>query len=301
MKSFSEYLHSSYLIEKKHTTPCDEIFQELIFGLKKGKGRKSYEADTKAEVGVKWGVMDYIMGTPASSGVLNAFKRLKGCAAQYPDALRPNITHAWRGIGFSPASNGFRVLPMKALLKSTERLQIGRTTYVGAPGIYTNKRTLESWSAEPHVADKFANNYAMDIPRGEIKILDSEIRTAKKMMAGKSIDMGQWNDIVDGIAYEFNMASYTLLNADISAVYNMKVDGDFIFAEWFANTLSMSGGWGAESEATRVVSTKKTAKAMVYVAEKYIDAINLYNQYVQELRDIMGAKMPKKIKEMSFK
>lgn len=277
-------------------TPCGKIFQELVFGWKQGRGSREVEPNTDKEDSIKAGVTDYIAGNDVNSSTVKAFKELKACTKQYPDALRPTVTHAWRGIGVL-VKEAIQFLPMKALLKSSDRLQIGSQTYVGARGVYKPRRSVESWAAEPKVANQFATN-SIGFAVGRQKHLDRVVKDAKRLMSGKGEDDPYGiSDITD----EFASAYKELLNqSELSVVFYMKVDSDFVFAEWFADTIAQSEYLGKESEVTHVSEDNAEKSATVYVEERWIDAVRFYNEKVQELRGIMGAKMPKKIKEITF-
>ncbi len=277
-------------------TPCGKIFQELVFGWKQGRGSREVEPNTDKEDSIKAGVTDYIAGNDVNSSTVKAFKELKACTKQYPDALRPTVTHAWRGIGVL-VKEAIRFLPMNALVKSNDRLQIGNQTYVGARGVYKPRRSVESWAAEPKVANQFATN-SIGFAVGRQKHLDRVVKDAKRLMSGKGEDDPYGiSDITD----EFASAYKELLNqSELSVVFYMKVDSDFVFAEWFADTIAQSEYLGKESEVTHVSEVGAEKSATVYVEERWIDAVRFYNEKVQELRGIMGAKMPKKIKEITF-
>jgi hypothetical protein len=277
-------------------TPCGKIFQELVFGWKQGRGSREVEPNTDKEDSIKAGVTDYIAGNDVNATVVKAFKELKACTKQYPDALRPTVTHAWRGIGVL-VKEAIRFLPMNALVKSNDRLQIGNQTYVGARGVYKPRRSVESWAAEPKVANQFATN-SIGFAVGRQKHLDRVVKDAKRLMSGKGGDDPYGiSDITD----EFASAYKELLNqSELSVVFYMKVDSDFIFAEWFADTIAQSEYLGKESEVTHVSEVGAEKSATVYVEERWIDAVRFYNEKVQELRGIMGVKMPKKIKEITF-
>jgi len=277
-------------------TPCGKIFQELVFGWKQGRGSREVEPNTDKEDSIKAGVTDYIAGNDVNSSTVKAFKELKACTKQYPDALRPTVTHAWRGIGVL-VKEAIQFLPMNALVKSNDRLQIGNQTYVGARGVYKPRRSVESWAAEPKVANQFATN-SIGFAVGRQKHLDRVVKDAKQLMSGKGEDDPYGiSDITD----EFASAYKELLNqSELSVVFYMKVDSDFVFAEWFADTIAQSEYLGKESEVTHVSEVGAEKSATVYVEERWIDAVRFYNEKVQELRGIMGAKMPKKIKEITF-
>jgi hypothetical protein len=281
--------------KKKYTTPCEKIFQEFIFGWKKGAGHyKEYEDDTEAERDIRDNVTDYIGSNVAYAEIVKAMKQVRACVKEYPDALRPTVTHAWRGI-VANAESAVRFLPMKGLLKSKDRLKIGKRTYIGARGKHKVKSHIESWAAEPQVADYFASqgmNYVREFP-----VLKSVLSDAKKMMAGKGTE--RFSDPQD-IADEFLSVREEIMETDIPIVFYIKVDGDFIFAEWFADYLSKSQELGKESEVTRISDLGTEKPATVYILADFVDAVNEYNEKVSELRQIMGAKMPKKIKEITF-
>ena len=126
---------------------------------------------------------------------------------------------------------------MKALLKSNDRLQIGSEIYLGARGVYKPRRQIESWAAEPKVANEFATS-SIGFGVGKQKHLDRVVKDAKRFMSGKSEnDPYAVSDLVE----EFTYAYKELLNeSDLQIVFYMKVDSDFVFAEWFADTLSQS-------------------------------------------------------------
>jgi len=281
---------------KYNKTPCGKIFQELVFGWKQGRGSREVEPNTNKEDSIKAGVTDYIAGNDVNATVVKAFKELKACTRQYPDALRPTVTHAWRGIGVL-TKDVIRFLPMKALLKSNDRLQIGSEIYLGARGVYKPRRQIESWAAEPKVANEFATS-SIGFGVGKQKHLDRVVKDAKRFMSGKGEDDPYGiSDITD----EFASAYKELLTqSELSVVFYMKVDSDFIFAEWFADTIAQSEYLGKESEVTHVSEVGAEKPATVYVEERWIDAVRFYNEKVQELRGIMGAKMPKKIREIEF-
>lgn len=281
---------------KYNKTPCGKIFQELVFGWKQGRGSREVEPNTDKEDSIKAGVTDYIAGNDVNSTVVKAFKELKACTKQYPDALRPTVTHAWRGIGVL-TKDAIRFLPMKALLKSNDRLQIGSEIYLGARGVYKPRRSVESWAAEPKVANEFATS-SIGFGVGRQKYLDRVVKDAKRFMSGKGEDDPYGiSDITD----EFASAYKELLTqSELSVVFYMKVDSDFVFAEWFADTIAQSEYLGKESEVTHVSEVGAEKPATVYVEERWIDAVRFYNEKVQELRGIMGAKMPKKIREIEF-
>lgn len=281
---------------KYSKTPCGKIFQELVFGWKRETGSRSHEKDTEKESNIKDKVGDYIGGNMVDAGIVKAMNQLKSCVKEYPDALRPTVTHAWRGISVR-VSTAMRFLPMAALLKSNNLMQIGKQTYVGARGVHKVSRPIESWAAEPKVADQFANqglNYW-----SKHSTLSGVIKSAKKMVAGKPMENERWTTAKD-IADEFASAYQDIMEMDLSIVYEIKVDGDFIFAEWFADSISQDEYLGKESEVTRVSEVGTEKPATVYVKADFIRAVKEYNQTVQELRGIMGAKMPKKIKEITF-
>ena len=282
--------------DRYNKTPCGKIFQELVFGWKQGRGRLEVEPNTDKEEDIKAGVTNYISGNDVNATVVKAFKELKACTKQYPDALRPTVTHAWRGVAIS-VKDAIRFLPMKALLKSSDRLQIGSGTYVGARGVYKPRREIESWAAEPKIANQFANEGSV-FSTARQSHLDRVVKDAKRLMSGKrENDPYALPDLID----EFGYAYKELLNeSDLQIVFNIKVDSDFVFAEWFADTLAQSEYLGKESEVTHVVDERSEKPATVYVGEKWIDAVRFYNEKVQELRGIMGAKMPKKIQEIEF-
>lgn len=281
---------------KYNKTPCGKIFQELVFGWKQGRGSREVEPNTDKEDSIKAGVTDYIAGNDVNATVVKAFKELKACTKQYPDALRPTVTHAWRGIGVL-VKDAIPFLPMKALLKSNDRLQIGSEIYLGARGVYKPRRSVESWAAEPKVANQFATS-SIGFGVGRQKHLDRVVKDAKRFMSGKGVyDPYGISDITD----EFASAYKELLTqSELSVVFYMKVDSDFIFAEWFADTIAQSEYLGKESEVTHVSEVGAEKPATVYVEERWIDAVRFYNEKVQELRGIMGAKMPKKIREIEF-
>jgi hypothetical protein len=163
--------------------------------------------------------------------------------------------------------------------------------------VYKPRRSVESWAAEPKVANQFATN-SIGFAVGRQKHLDRVVKDAKRLMSGKGGDDPYGiSDITD----EFASAYKELLNqSELSVVFYMKVDSDFIFAEWFADTIAQSEYLGKESEVTHVSEVGAEKSATVYVEERWIDAVRFYNEKVQELRGIMGVKMPKKIKEITF-
>lgn len=282
--------------EKYNKTPCGKIFQELVFGWKQGRGSREVEPNTDKEENIRAGVTDFISYNDVNPRIVKAFKQLKACTKQYPDALRPTVTHAWRGIGV-PANRAIGFLPMKALLKSSDRLQIGGGTYLGARGVYKPRREIESWAAEPKIAHQFANQSISNYTKRQSH-LNRVVKDAKRFMSGKSEnDSYAMSDLIDEFTYAYREL---MVDSDIQIVFQMKVDSDFVFAEWFADTIAQTEYLGKESEVTHVSEVGAEKSATVYVDEIWIDAVRFYNQKVQELRDIMGAKMPKKIKELGF-
>lgn len=294
--------------KKYDKTPCGKIFQELIFGWKKGAGHyKEYEDNTEPENDIQDKVTEYIAGNETYSSIVKAMKQLKACVKEYPEQLRPTVTHAWRGVNMESVKNVAEFLPLSSLLKSNDRLQIGKRIYVGAKGTYKPKREIESWAAEPSVADRFAVTGSFWSISNPQPALARVVKDAKKFMAGKptSVWVGskdsekqikayQYQDIIE----EFSQAREELMTASIAVIYYMKVDKDFIFAEWFSDYLSVSQDLGKESEVTHIVDERTVKSATVYIEAGWIDAVKHYNEKVGELRVIMGTKMPKKIKEI---
>jgi hypothetical protein len=281
---------------KYNKTPCGKIFQELVFGWKQGRGSREVEPNTDKEENIKLNIGNYVGGNDVNPTIVKAFKELKACTKQYPEALRPTVTHAWRGVAIS-VKDAIRFLPMKALLKSSDRLQIGGGTYLGARGVYKPRREIESWAAEPKIAHQFANEGSV-FSTARQRHLDRVVKDAKRFMSGKSEnDPYALPDLIDEFVYAYK----ELLNeSDLQIVFHMKVDSDFVFAEWFADTLAQSEYLGKESEVTHVSEVGAEKPTTVYVEERWIDAVRFYNEKVQELREIMGAKMPKKIQEIEF-
>jgi len=291
----ADALISPLMEEKKKKydrTPCGKIFQELIFGWKKEKGHyKEYETNTEKEDDIQDKVKTYIGRNVADARIVNAMKQLKSCVKEYPDALRPTVTHVWRGIVVT-ASKAIRFLPMASLLKSNNLMQIGKHTYIGVRGVHKVNMEIESWAAEPKVADHFADHYSNWQPNDST--FAYLIKSAKMIKAGKSTQNPQ------EIARWFISIREDIMDMTLSIVYEIKVDEDFIFAEWFANALSRSQDIGKESEVTRISELGTEKPATVFVRTDFIYAIKQYNEKVQELRGIMGEKMPKTIKEITF-
>lgn len=282
---------------KYNKTPCGKIFQELVFGWKRGKGEREVEPNTDEEDIIKDNVGEYIGGNEVNARSKKAMQQLKACVKQYPDQLRPTVTHAWRGISIESSRSAMGFIPLNALLKSKDRLQIGNGTFIGVKGTYKPKREIESWAAEPKIAYEFASQGSGGFSRPHT-LLASVVADAKKLMSGRVAPTTFVSS--QDIALEFSETYDELMGVGLTVIYYIKIDKDFIFSEWFADLLAQSQGVGEESEVSHVVEERTAKPATIYINAGWVDAVNYYNEKVRELREVMGDKMPKKIKEITF-
>jgi hypothetical protein len=168
-------------------------------------------------------------------------------------------------------------------------LQIGNGTYIGAPTVYKATAEIQSWAAEPRIA---ANEFATG---------DNRFATFKtKEVQGwiKAFNAGEMSkeDIAAELKGVYDMI---MVESTLGIVYSMNTDKDCIFSEWFTNALGRDILFGGqETEVTRVTTKGKTAPAMVYVRETFVEAVKAYNAAVDTVSAALGSKMPKGIKKI---
>jgi len=288
LAKIKEYEKAQDERKKEFKTPCSKVFERMVFNMKKRRG-KELEDNTYREQDIYRSVEEWIGGVDSiSDEILQDFNFIKKCVGEYPDYFSPSVSVAWRGIKLG-SSGAIGFLPMAELLKSKRRFQIGKRTYIGAPSVYKATKEIQSWSAEPKIAaDEFASGDNR-FPTFKKKEVQDWI---KRFNAGKMSK----EDIKEELVGVYEMI---MVETELGVVYSMKTDEDFVFSEWFANELAddiLFGG--AESEVTRITTKGKTAPAMVYVPETFVEAVRAYNEAVDTVAAALGSKMPKGIKKI---
>ena len=284
-----EYEDAEAERKKEFKTPCSKVFERLVFNIKKPRGTGT-EQHTAREADIYHNVEEWISGVDyLTDDMIRDFKFIKKCVGEYPDYFSPSVSVIWRGISVAEAKKALGFLPMDALLKSKRRLQIGKGTYIGAPTVYKATAEIQSWAAEPRIA---ANEFATGddrFPTFKMKEVQGWIKAFNAGTMSKEDIAGELKGVYDMIMVE----------STLGIVYSMKTDEDCIFSEWFANELADDILFGGqETEVTRVTTKGKTAPAMVYVRETFVEAVREYNKAVDTVASALGSKMPKGIKKI---
>ena len=291
LEKVQEYENAEAERRKEYDTPCKKVFERLVFNMKKSRGTGN-EQNTKREIEIHQNVEEWISGVDViPNEMIRDFQFIKKCAKEYPDYFSPSVTVIWRGITIEGSKKALEFLPVAELLKSRNRLQIGKGTYIGAPTVYKATKPIQSWAAEPRIA---ANEFGTG---------DSHFPTLKNKEVQdwiKAFNAGTMSK--QDIAEEFRGIHETIMtDSKLGIVYSMKTDEDCIFSEWFANQLGRDILMGAhETEVTRVTTKGKTTPAMVYVQEIFVEAVRAYNQAVDTVSAALGSKMPKSIKKIGL-
>jgi hypothetical protein len=304
---------------KEFKSPCSKIFEKLVFGYKKGRGfSQDHEENTVKEGDIEYSVTSWITAADYSKGDLKNFEILKSCVGSYPDEFKPTVSEIWRGLGVSVNNNlNKKWLPMASFMRSKDILKIGKTTYVGASIDYKQGKELESWAAEPAVADRFARENSGFDPyfrRGyfmkEIPRLDKSLAKQEKLKKEKRTDEYEYSDLksenswdLESIIENLNEAHFEITSSSVPVVITGKTDKNCLFSEWFANALSLQKGLGKESEVLRVVSDKDNSmKAKIYIQKSFIDVIKQHQEMVEMLESVIEGRVGKhpKIKKFEF-
>ena len=285
-----EYEDAEAERKKEFKTPCSKVFERLVFNMKKPRG-KGTEENTGREDDIFRNVEEWISGVSyLTDEMIEDFNFIKKCVGEYPDYFSPGVTVMWRGISVAEPKRALGFLPIDALLKSKERLQIGKGTYIGAPTVYKATQEIQSWAAEPRIA---ANQFATGNDRF------ATFKTKEIQGWIKAFNAGTMSK--EDIAEEFKgVYDMIMVESTLGIVYSMKTDKDCIFSEWFTNRLGYDILFGAkETEVTRVTTKGKTAPARVYVRETFVEAVREYNKAVDTVSAALGSKMPKDIKKIA--
>lgn len=304
---------------KEFKTPCSKIFEKLVFGYKKGRGfSQDHEENTEKESDIEDSVFSWISAADYSGSDLKNFEILKSCVKSYPDEFKPTVSEIWRGLGVSVKNNlNKKWLPMASFIRSKDILKIGKTTYVGASIDYRQGKELESWAAEPAVADRFARENSGFDPyfrRGyfmkEIPRLDKSLAKQEKLKKEKRTDEYEYSDLksenswdLEAIIENLNDAHFEITSSSVPVVITGKTDKNCLFSEWFANALSLQKGLGKESEVLRAVSDKDNSmKAKIYIQKSFIDVIKQHQEIVEMLESVIEGRVGKhpKIKKFEF-
>jgi hypothetical protein len=153
IKSFNDF---NGTLPKKTTpaSPCREKFESVVFGDLLAGGS---EHDTTREAQLSMAVMDWFNSGSAkgrqAGRLVAAFKELLACRDEYPNELAPTADSIYRGMEVKYP----QLMRWLGGAKTFERRKVGsRYWAVTQPFPYQAKAPLESWTAQPYIAYRFA-------------------------------------------------------------------------------------------------------------------------------------------------
>jgi len=281
------------------TDPCKQIFQTKLFQAIAG----GTEKDTPREEDI-WGhVSNYVASPERYANVKAAYTDLLRCKATYKQQLDPNVKTIYRGINISLKN----ALKMVDFNKLDQTIKIGSKQMIGNATKYIPKHSIESWSANPNIAIKFATGKMAEVPNysfGGLAELKKDVNQLKKLIARSeklknlpkdkrgedhAFDRQEVNwDIKWHI--QDNINNYLASDSPIPVVYQITPDKYCVMNPLFSNKIASHVNVKNEFEVTRI-ETNPIA-ATVWIPQEIVEAAKLIAE-IQELIKQAGIKTPK--------
>jgi hypothetical protein len=276
----------------KEKDPCKRQFQAALFQRVSG----GTEPDTPKEAEI-WTLVSQYVSEPQNHGVVSkAYVELLKCKGSY-SVLQPGVTQIYRGLRVPLKTALAMVNPGKLTNKKTAlATKIGTKDMVGHVTQYSPRYPVESWSAKPTVAWKFATgkitmaaepyNFQVSAVRTILKDLKRLLETRKKLSAdprkNKEKLKTSKEEIQSYVWYaKETIDTYLSSESFVPVVYQIEPDKNCVMNPLFTNKIAKVLSIDPEHEITRVGESR--AASTVWIPSEILEGAYL----VLEIQDLI--------------